>query len=453
MRPIVARGVVARQSSFVTREPIESRDFGNSRHRRPSRARVEREPRARVIPGKPIDAIDGRAWDRIDRLDRIDRIDRSAARDVRRSDDATTRRDGDDPAARGAARDDDGPAARDGRCLGMNDLLAAVGATNVYDGDARARANASNGSNDVADVELGTRDAGGRGTTTASDGTVATTSTTSEDLMSTFFGDVQAVKSNMTQIRAALRALHDEHEASKRATSAEETRERQDRMNATIESVSKIARETKLRLENLDEDNEKALKSGKIAQGSSEHRTRAALTSSMKTKLKEQMGEFQNLRERLREEYKEIVERRYFAVTGTEAKEEDVERLIETGESETMFQTALLEQGRGQILDTVNEIQERHNAILELERKLLELNQVFLDMSVLVEAQGEMIDNVESHVARSVEYVQQGHVELKKARAYQKNTRKWTCIVIVILMTILISVLLPVLKPWKSGSA
>ena len=112
--------------------------------------------------------------------------------------------------------------------------------------------------------------------------------------MSTFFGDVQAVKSNMTQIRAALRALHDEHEASKRATSAEETRERQDRMNATIESVSKIARETKLRLENLDEDNEKALKSGKIAQGSSEHRTRAALTSSMKTKLKEQMGEFQN---------------------------------------------------------------------------------------------------------------------------------------------------------------
>jgi len=335
----------------------------------------------------------------------------------------------------------------------MNDLLAAVGATNVYDGDARARANASNGSNDVADVELGTRDAGGRGTTTASDGTVATTSTTSEDLMSTFFGDVQAVKSNMTQIRAALRALHDEHEASKRATSAEETRERQDRMNATIEGVSKIARETKLRLENLDEDNEKALKSGKIAQGSSEHRTRAALTSSMKTKLKEQMGEFQNLRERLREEYKEIVERRYFAVTGTEAKEEDVERLIETGESETMFQTALLEQGRGQILDTVNEIQERHNAILELERKLLELNQVFLDMSVLVEAQGEMIDNVESHVARSVEYVQQGHVELKKARAYQKNTRKWTCIVIVILMTILISVLLPVLKPWKSGSA
>jgi syntaxin 1B/2/3 len=158
------------------------------------------------------------------------------------------------------------------------------------------------------------------------------------------------------------------------------------------------------------------------------------------------MGEFQELRERLREEYKEIVERRYFTVTGTEAKEEDIDRLIETGESETMFQTALLEQGRGQIMDTVNEIQERHSAILEL-------NQIFLDMSVLVEAQGEMINNVESHVAKSVVYVQQGHVELRKAREYQKSTRKWACCISVILLIVLISVLLPVLKPWKSGSA
>ena len=187
-------------------------------------------------------------------------------------------------------------------------------------------------------------------------------------------------------------------------------------MNETIESVSKIARETKLRLENLDADNERAVRSGKVTEGSSEHRTRSTLTSSLKTKLKDQMGEFQELRDRLREEYKEIVERRYFTVTGTEAKEEDIDRLIETGESETMFQTALLEQGRGQIMDTVNEIQERHSAIRELERKLLELNQIFLDMSVLVEAQGEMINNVESHVAKSV-------VRPARSRRVEKSAR------------------------------
>ena len=328
----------------------------------------------------------------------------------------------------------------------MNDLLASVGGgANVYEGETRA----GGCGEETGDVEMGTTTTG----TTTTMGTTTTTTPAGEDLMATFFADVQRVKTNMGSIRASLGELFDAHEASKRSTTAEETRETRERMNETIESVSKIARETKLRLENLDADNERAVRSGKVTEGSSEHRTRSTLTSSLKTKLKDQMGEFQELRERLREEYKEIVERRYFTVTGTEAKEEDIDRLIETGESETMFQTALLEQGRGQIMDTVNEIQERHSAIRELERKLLELNQIFLDMSVLVEAQGEMINNVESHVAKSVVYVQQGHVELRKAREYQKNTRKWACCISVILLIVLISVLLPVLKPWKSGSA
>ena len=37
-----------------------------------------------------------------------------------------------------------------------------------------------------------------------------------------------------------------------------------------------------------------------------------------------------------------------FTVTGKMPAEEDVEQLIETGESETIFQKAILEQGRGQ---------------------------------------------------------------------------------------------------------
>lgn len=34
----------------------------------------------------------------------------------------------------------------------------------------------------------------------------------------------------------------------------------------------------------------------------------------------------------------------------------------------------------------------------ELEQSLLELHQIFLDMAVLVEAQGEMLDNIEKQV-------------------------------------------------------
>lgn len=53
-----------------------------------------------------------------------------------------------------------------------------------------------------------------------------------------------------------------------------------------------------------------------------------------------------------------------------------------------------------QINDTLAEIQERHGAVKELEKSVLELNQLFLDMAVLVEAQGEMLDNIEKQASR-----------------------------------------------------
>uniref|UniRef100_A0A7C8ZXW8 t-SNARE coiled-coil homology domain-containing protein n=1 Tax=Opuntia streptacantha TaxID=393608 RepID=A0A7C8ZXW8_OPUST len=52
-------------------------------------------------------------------------------------------------------------------------------------------------------------------------------------------------------------------------------------------------------------------------------------------------------------------------------------------------------------MDTLAEIQERHDVVRDVERKLLELQQIFLDMAVLVNAQGELIDNIESQVKSS----------------------------------------------------
>jgi len=95
-------------------------------------------------------------------------------------------------------------------------------------------------------------------------------------------------------------------------------------------------------------------------------------------------------------------------VTGDRADEETIDHLIETGQSEQIFQKAIQEQGRGQVLDTLAEIQERHDIVREIERKLLELQQVFLDMSVLVETQGDLLDNIESHASNAVDHVQSG---------------------------------------------
>ncbi|KAJ0966512.1 hypothetical protein J5N97_023429 [Dioscorea zingiberensis] len=103
------------------------------------------------------------------------------------------------------------------------------------------------------------------------------------------------------------------------------------------------------------------------------------------------------------------------------------------------------------ITDTLAEIQERHDAVMELEQKLLDLQQMFLDMSVMVDAQGDILNDIETQVSNSIEHVQKATVTLKEAKKLQRNTRKWMCFAILILLVIIIMVLASVLKDFKKS--
>ncbi|KAG6420447.1 hypothetical protein SASPL_116974 [Salvia splendens] len=62
------------------------------------------------------------------------------------------------------------------------------------------------------------------------------------------------------------------------------------------------------------------------------------LVNGLGKKLKTMMDDFQGLRARMNEEYKETVGRRYFTVTGQKADEDLIENLISSGESESFMQ-------------------------------------------------------------------------------------------------------------------
>mmetsp|Transcript_1754 Transcript_1754/g.6114 ORF Transcript_1754/g.6114 Transcript_1754/m.6114 type:complete len:321 (-) Transcript_1754:141-1103(-) len=271
--------------------------------------------------------------------------------------------------------------------------------------------------------------------------------------MDTFFKEVATLKKLNEKIRKILVDLKESHAANQTETRSEVVKASRDKMQENIESVSKIAHEAKTRLEGLDASNAEAMLKEGCGEGTTQQRTRSAITSSLRKKLKDLMGEFSELRLKFSEDYKEQVSRWYYTVTGEKPAEEELERIIENGEGETLFQKEFLEQGRGQILDTVAEIQERHEAIRDMERRLLELHQIFLDMSVLVESQGVMLDNIEAQVHKSVEYVGRGIKELRTAKQIQQNTRKYMCCVIIILLIIICVTVVSVVGPWASGDA
>ncbi|KAL2481785.1 putative Syntaxin [Abeliophyllum distichum] len=266
-----------------------------------------------------------------------------------------------------------------------------------------------------------------------------------------FFNKVQEIEKQYEKLNKLLKKLQDAHEESKAVTKAAAMKAIKQRMEKDVDEVGKISRSIKSKIEELDKENLANRQKPGCGKGSGVDRSRTATTVALKKKFKDKMSEFQTLRENIHQEYREVVERRVFTVTGTRADEETIDRLIETGDSEQIFQKAISEQGRGQIMDTLAEIQERHDAVQDLERKLLELQQVFLDMAVLVDAQGDMINNIESHVSSAVDHVQSGNVALQKAKSLQKNSRKWMCIAILILLIIVAIVVVGVLKPWKSN--
>jgi len=271
----------------------------------------------------------------------------------------------------------------------------------------------------------------------------------SDKAMADFFAEVASIKGALASIRDKQAALSALHERSKAVTRGGEMTAIREQMQADVEAVSRAAHSVKARLERLDKANAASAARRGAGPGTSTERSRTAITAALKKRLRDAVGEFAGLRARLGAEYRDAVERRVFTVTGARPSPAQVDAMIESGESETIFQKAILEQGRGAAVDALADVRERHEAVRDLEASLLDLHQVFLDMAVLVEAQGEMLDSIEAQVARAKDHVESGVSHLVEAKRMQKRTRRLMCCALVTLLVIVAVIVLAILKPWQ----
>ncbi|CAK9152963.1 unnamed protein product [Ilex paraguariensis] len=267
-----------------------------------------------------------------------------------------------------------------------------------------------------------------------------------------FFEDVEAIKDELRDLETLYSQLQTANEQSKTLHNAKSIKDLRSKMDNDVALSLKKAKFIKVRLEALDRSNAANRSLPGCGPGSSSDRTRTSVVNGLRKKLQDSMNSFNDLRTKIAKEYKETIQRRYFTVTGENADESTLDTLISTGESETFLQKAIQQQGRGQVMDTILEIQERHDAVKEMEKNLKELHQVFLDMAVLVQSQGEQLDDIESHVNRANSFVTRGAQQLQVARKHQKNTRKWTCFAIILLLVIILFVVLFTVKPWQNNN-
>lgn len=270
-----------------------------------------------------------------------------------------------------------------------------------------------------------------------------------------FFEDVESIKDDLRDLERIQKSLHDANESGKSLHDASAVRALRARMDADVGAAIKKAKVVKLRLESLDRANAANRSVPGCGPGSSTDRTRTSVVAGLRKKLKDSMDAFSSLRARIASEYRDTVARRYYTVTGSQPDEATLDALAESGEGERFLQRAIAEQGRGEVMGVVAEIQERHGAVADLERSLLELQQVFNDMAVLVAAQGEQLDDIEGNVGRARSFVDRGREQLQVARKHQKSSRKWTFIGIAILLVIILIIVLSIVlrNTNKSGGS
>lgn len=84
----------------------------------------------------------------------------------------------------------------------------------------------------------------------------------------------------------------------------------------------------------------------------------------------------------------------------------------------------------GSIKVTALEVEdkERNEVMKDIETSLNKLHQVFLDMAVLIEKQGDQIDDIEQNVAKAGEFISGGTNSIYYANQMKKSNKiLWVC--------------------------
>ncbi|KAF0312466.1 Syntaxin-1A [Amphibalanus amphitrite] len=138
--------------------------------------------------------------------------------------------------------------------------------------------------------------------------------------------------------------------------------------------------------------------------------------------------------------------KRQLQITGAEMDDDELENLIDRGDAQIFNESILMrvETARAEL----NEAEERYEQIRALEMSIQQLHEMFLQLSLLVQQQGEMVDRIEENTFQTAAKAEGGAEQLHGALKKQQRGRKMrivcgilVAVIIVILVIILLSYL------------
>lgn len=143
----------------------------------------------------------------------------------------------------------------------------------------------------------------------------------------------------------------------------------------------------------------------------------------------------------------EKLQRRQFLIVRPDATEEEIREATSGGADTQIFQQALMNSDRrGQAQSALSNVRERNAAIHQIERTMVELQQLMQDLDAIVMEQEPMVQNVEQKAVDTHENLEQGNVQMDRAidSARAARKKKWICfgICVAIILVIVIIILI-----------
>uniref|UniRef100_A0A182I3V4 Uncharacterized protein n=1 Tax=Anopheles arabiensis TaxID=7173 RepID=A0A182I3V4_ANOAR len=248
--------------------------------------------------------------------------------------------------------------------------------------------------------------------------------------MEDFFKEVEEIRMMIDKIQANVEEVKKKHSAILSAPQSDEKTKQE--LEDLMADIKKTANRVRGKLKGIEQNIEQEEQQSK---SNADLRIRKTQHSALSRKFVEVMTEYNRTQTDYRERCKGRIQRQ-LEITGRATTNEELEEMLEQGNSAVFTQGIIME--TQQAKQTLADIEARHADIIKLENSIRELHDMFMDMAMLVESQGEMIDRIEYHVEHAMDYVQTATQDTKKALKYQSKARRFRKkIMILICLTVL----------------
>lgn len=110
---------------------------------------------------------------------------------------------------------------------------------------------------------------------------------------------------------------------------------------------------------------------------------------------------------------------RQMEIVGREVTDEDLEDMIEKGQL-SVFTDNIVSEGKT-AKSALFQIEKRHQELIDLESRIKGIHEIFLDIALLVEEQGPMMNSIQTNVQKTDATLQDSLVKLRTAKRHDKN--------------------------------